>query len=373
MVTNTADVLIVGGGIIGCALALELAQHKIKVKVFERGQLAQEASWAAAGMLSPQSEADSDSPFFQLCQQSRIQYPAYVRRLAELTGLDACYRTEGKILLAYNDHEAQSLAEDLDWQFMQGLPLVKLSRSDIHKLEPSIADNVVAGYHYPNEHQVDNRKLVSAIITGAEQLGVEFHLETHVSEITSSQGVAKGLIANGVEFIGDTVVNAAGSWATMIAMPDKISPPVIPVRGQMLALKTSANQLKHIIQHGSCYIVPRRDGRVVIGSTTEYVGYDKRVTTTGLHQLLTQAQQVIPKLAEATFVEAWAGLRPKTESGLPVLGAHPYIAKLILAYGHYRNGILLTPITAKSVTKLILGQSADILNPFNPASLIKED
>jgi glycine oxidase len=366
-----SDVIIIGGGLIGCATAMELAARGLQVRLFERGQPGREASWASAGMLAPQTEAEKGGPFFELCRQSRDLYEPFVEKLREVTGLDPCYRTEGSIQIAIDEAGAQAMESSYAWQFAAGLAIERLSGEDVRKLEPALTPSVLSAVFFPLEYQVDSRKLVGAVISAAERCGVEFHPGAAVTEIIVEGRVARGVMANGERHEAARVINAAGSWAGMLGMKGRPLPTLVPVRGQIVALKTPANRLSHVIHFGHNYLVPRWDGTVLVGSTSEFVGYDKRVTATGLETLLERAQLIAPALGEAEFLEAWAGLRPATTDGLPLLGTHPEIEGLIFATGHYRNGILLTPITAKLIAESILnGRDAAQLAPFNPARLI---
>ncbi|KAF0222014.1 MAG: glycine oxidase ThiO, partial [bacterium] len=349
-----SDVIIIGGGLIGCSIAIELAKSGLKVSVFERGQLMKEASWAAAGMLAPQSELNAITPMFLLCQKSLQLYKGFVSKLQEVTRLDPCYRNEGFLQLAFDEETAKTLDKNMAWQIEAGLRVETLTPNELKKLAPAISNKVASAYYLPDEHQVDNRKLVESIVTMAEMVGVKFYLGTQVTEICIEQNRVIGIVANGERYYGAKVVNAAGSWASLFNLPKHFLPEVKPVRGQMIALKTDAGILEHTLHFGSIYLVPRRDGKIVVGSTTEHVGYDKRVTTEGLEVLLSQAQKIIPKLANASFIEAWAGLRPATSDLLPVLGEHPYLPGLVFATGHYRNGILLMPITSSLIADFIV-------------------
>ncbi len=362
-----SDIIIIGGGLIGCSIAIELAKGGLKVSVFDRGQLMKEASWAAAGMLAPQSELNAITPMFLLCQKSLQLYKGFVSKLQEFTGLDPCYRNEGFLQLAFEE-TAKALDKNMAWQIDAGLRVEKLTSSQLKKLSPTVSNKVASAYYLPDEHQVDNRKLAECILTMAEMVGVKFYLGAQVTEICIEQNKVVGIVANGERYYSAKVVNAAGSWASLFNLPKHFLPEVKPVRGQMIALKTEAGTLEHTLHFGSIYLVPRKDGKIIIGSTTEHVGYDKRVTPQGLEVLLSQAQKIVPKLASASFIEAWAGLRPATSDLLPVLGEHPQLPGLIFATGHYRNGILLTPITSSLITDFIVtGQTSEMLEDFSPS------
>lgn len=366
-----SDVIVIGGGLIGCGIAAELASRGLKVRLFERGQLIKEASWAAAGMLAPQSELEAITPLFLLCQKSLELYQNFVAKLYNSTKIDPCYRSEGALQLAFDEQGAKALEKKLSWQTQAGLKLEKLTPTQALKLAPALSSDLALAYYLPNEHQVDNRKLSHAIATYAEQSGVIFHLGTQVTEILCKRGKVVGIVANQETYHAAKVINAAGSWASLFNLPRPLLPEVSPVRGQMIALKTLVGYLQHTLHFGHTYLVPRWDGTIVVGSTTEHVGYNKQVTVSGLQHILSQAQRVIPKLAEATVAETWSGLRPATADLQPVLGEHELLEGLIFATGHYRNGILLAPVTIDLITELVItGQSQEIMLPFSPSRFV---
>lgn len=365
-----SDIIVIGGGLIGCGIAAQLASNGLKVSLFERGELMKEASWAAAGMLAPQSELTAITPLFLLCQKSLAIYPEFAKKLYEETELDPCYRAEGSLQLAFNQASAQELDKKLSWQISAGLNLRKLTSNEIKEFVPSISSEVVSGYYLPDEHQVDNRKLIESIVKQAQIAGVDFHLGSQVSEIIIEQNKAVGIIANGERYLASKIINAAGSWASLFSLsnfPKQILPEIKPVRGQMLAIKASPKTLTYTLHSGHIYLVPRFDGTIIIGSTTEHVGYDKNVTINGLESLSKEAKKIIPELANASLVSVWAGLRPASIDLLPVLGEHNQLPGLIFATGHYRNGILLAPITINLLSKLVItGKTDELLLPFSP-------
>lgn len=365
-----SDIIVIGGGLIGCGIAAQLASNGLKVSLFERGELMKEASWAAAGMLAPQSELTAITPLFLLCQKSLAIYPEFVTKLYDQTKLDPCYRTEGSLQLAFDQTSAQKLEKKLSWQIPAGLNLRKLTASEIKAFIPSISSKVLLGYYLPDEHQVDNRKLSESIVKQAQISGVEFYLGSQVTEIIIEQNKAVGIIANGERYLASKVINAAGSWASLFTLsnfPRQILPEIRPIRGQMLAVKASPKTLSYTLHSEHIYLVPRFDGTIIIGSTTEHVGYDKNITINGLENLSKEAKRIIPELANASLVSAWAGLRPASTDLLPVLGEHNQLPGLIFATGHYRNGILLAPITIDLISKLVItGKADEFLLPFSP-------
>jgi len=354
----TSDVLIVGGGIIGCALALKLAEERGEVIVVERNQPGREASWAAAGMLAPTSEGPHFSAAeAELAAASAALYPDWLDRLGEGARDVVGYRTEGTLQVAFTDEEAAEL---------RTLPGELLTTAEARRLEPALSELILAAVFLPRDLQVDNRRLVAAVAERAKSAGVKLLTGASIAELQIESGRATGVrTASGERLAAGAVVNAAGCWAAQL---DPQRTPTRPMRGQMLALHggDATSLPRHIVRSPRGYIVPRGDGRLVIGSTSEDVGYDKSLTPAGLRQLLAAALELVPSADSLPFADAWAGLRPDSPDHLPILGATD-IENYFVATGHYRNGILLAPITAQLVGDVILGRHPSLsLEPFSP-------
>lgn len=352
------DILIIGGGIIGCALALELAEEKVTLVVVERGEPGSEASWAAAGMLAPGAEHQEHAAMVKLARASAGLYPGWVAKLAARTSLDLGYRTEGTLLVAFNEAEARVLA---------GAEGEQLRGDGLRQREPALSARIVAGVYLPDDHQVDNRFLFAALLDATRSAGVEFRTATTVREVLIESGRAVGVrLADGNRLDAGAVVNAAGCWAGQLGPEAARLAPTRPVRGQMVALRRERPLLRHVVRSARAYLVPRADGRLLVGSTMEDVGYDKSVTPGGLRRLLAGAREMVPAAAAMLFAEAWAGLRPDTPDHRPILGATD-VEDFFVATGHFRNGILLAPVTARLLTEVILGRPPSLpLEPFSP-------
>ncbi|HZS46649.1 MAG TPA: glycine oxidase ThiO [Blastocatellia bacterium] len=352
---KTADVIIIGGGLIGCAIARSLAKENLSVMVLDKQQPGLEASRAAAGMLSPQSETDSPDQFFRLCMASRDLYSDFAAAISEESGVDVEYRTDGTVVLAFNEDQAQVLVGRAAWQQAEGLNVEVLSAEDACVMSPAITPEIQSALFVPDDHQINNRKLTSAVTIAAARAGAEIRTGHPVDQILSKGNRATGLRVNGQQIECGTIINAAGCWAGLIE--SVIRPSTIPVRGQMIALRSSSPIVDHVIHTPGCYIVPRLDGRIIIGSTTEHAGFDKSNTAAGVTGLLSAAVEAVPDFAQLPIDEMWAGLRPGTLDGLPLLGRAESsgVENLIFATGHYKNGILLTPITALLITEMIMG------------------
>ena len=370
------DTAIIGGGVIGCAIAWRLAQAGQRVVVIERGAVGQEASWAAGGMLAPLAEADHTGAFFDLCVASRAMYASFADELRAASGIDIEYRTEGTLYLALTDSDEEELEGRWQWQHAAGLNVKKLLAAEVRKLEPLVNETLRWALHFPDDHQVNNRRLMQALHVAAQNAGVEFwlHNEAHkiFTESEAGQVRAVGVGAERNVAIAPTVIIAAGSWSSRFFTGDppiNLPVPVSPLRGQMIALEMPVPALRHVIYSRRGYVIPRFGGHLIVGSTTENVGFDKRVTAHGLSTILQNACEIAPALAAQAITETWAGLRPFGLGGQPILGTDPTVQGLLYATGHFRNGILLTPITAKVISELVLCGTASVdVTPFSPRS-----
>ncbi len=360
----TKDVIIVGGGVIGCSIALRLARAGLKVAVIERGRIGCEASRAAAGMLSPQAEASEPGPFLDLCLRSRAMYRDFAELLKDSTGVDIEYRDEGTLCVALVGEDPNHVARWASWQKAAALPLEEISAEDLAALEPVVTKAAARAIFVPGDHQVENRRLMDALGAAIRQAGVEVIEGAEVAALVIEGGQATGVICNDAPLAAGAVVVAAGSWSARLLQPAGLHVRVTPARGQMVAVRGVAGGLRHVLHSSRAYIVPRNDGRIVIGATVEYVGFNKAVTAGGIRGLLDAAIEMVPSLADADVVEAWAGFRPDTDDHLPVLGPCE-IANLFLATGHFRNGILLAPVTAELLARCVTEQTIpDALRPF---------
>jgi glycine oxidase len=364
----SSDIIIIGAGIVGCSIAYRLAGEGLKVTVVERGRPGDEASSAAAGMLAPQSEAAHGlkDQFSDLCLASHRLYPEFVAELKEKTGIEIGYRTVGSIFVASDFVEATALSRLIERQQMANQPAEELSARQLRELEPAIAESIEMGVFLPDDHHVDNRVLMTALVAAAALRGVEFLSRTPVVGLEFDDARAVGVRIPGGVLTGGIIINAAGCWAGLVDQTGRVQLPIRPIRGQMVRLEQRPQTLRHLVHSTGCYLVPWPDGRILVGATVENVGYNKEVTAQGIHQLLENALKIIPSLGSSPVREVWAGLRPDTQDNLPILGAGP-ISNLIIAAGHFRNGILLAPITAKLITELITtGQPSISLEPFRP-------
>ncbi|HLN99350.1 MAG TPA: glycine oxidase ThiO [Pyrinomonadaceae bacterium] len=355
--SKTADVAIIGGGVIGLTVARALALRGVRdVLLLERNNLGLESSWAAAGMLAPQAEANRAHEFFHLTCRSRDMYPEFAAALLAETAVDVELETTGTLYLAFNEQEDAELTKRFQWQSAAGLPVEKLSPADVRRLEPSISEDVSAALKFPLDMQVENRRLLRALAIADERLGVRLETNTEVISLHTKHDRITAIETSRGMIETDCLVIAGGAWSSLLGAGDKTLPDlrIKPVRGQMLCFESDAPITRHVIYSPRGYIVPRRDGRLLAGSTTEDAGFEKRVTATGVHSILSAALQMAPRIASLPLTDSWAGLRPRAADTLPVLGPCAEIGGVYYATGHYRNGILLAPVTGELLAGAIV-------------------
>jgi len=352
------DVIIAGGGIIGLSLALSLRQQGLRVLIVERGEPGREASCAAAGMLMG---AGNEIPvqLRPLAAASASMYPEFAHQLEDESGLKVDLREQGTILIAHRN-QLPERAERISGDELRALePALRLLRD--HGETENRAPHAQAAIL--RERSVDPRALVAAAIQAAHHHGVDISSGTPAHKLRIEDGHAAGIETARGTYHATMVVNCAGAWAGCV---QPLRFPVRPIKGQMLAV-VGGPPLKHVIQAEHVYLVPRSDGRIVIGSTLEEAGYDKRTDTSAIQTLFKAAVEAVPALAQAKIHEDWAGLRPGTPDRLPILG-ETSIPGYFAATGHYRDGILLAPVTAQAMTALLLRQACSRdLTPFAPA------
>lgn len=366
---TTADLIIVGGGVIGLTIARAAALRGLEVMLIERGELGAEASFAAGGILGPQAEADCADEFFELACRSRDLYPALAEALLDEVGIDIELDTTGTLYLALTDNDEAEVVRRYEWQTQAGLLVSRLTALEARRLEPLITENIRAALLFPNDIQVDNRRLLSALIAANRKLGVGLLTSTKVDSIQIVGDRVTGVMTSLGPISSPKVVLAAGAWTSFISTPQSSSLPPVrvePVRGQMVCLQTNPGATRHILYSPRGYLVPRSDGRLIAGSTTEHCGYDKQVTAGGVAEILSHALEIAPALSSAPISDTWAGLRPRSEDKLPILGPGE-IGGLFYATGHYRNGILLAPITGELLADAIVSNVVSpLLSRFTP-------
>jgi glycine oxidase len=341
-------VLVIGGGAIGCTIAWRLAQRGLGVTLVERGALGGEATSAAAGILAPQAEAHAPGPLYSLTCESRARWPGFADELQRVSEIDVGYRATGTLMVPLDETEELSLRARLEWQRAAG----------------QRAEWTGRGLYLPDDHQVDPRLLARALATAAARAGVVVHTGSARRLLGDGQRIS-GALVDETALEADQVVLAGGAWTSLVdGLPPM--PRVRPLRGQLLELRAAPDLVAHVTFGDGGYLVPRADGRILVGSSEDDVGFVKSVTPPVLSRLLERALKLEPRLAGAEVLGCWAGLRPATGDRLPLLGRS--LPGLQIAAGHYRNGILLAPLTAEIVAAGVTGQPPPVaLGPFSPA------
>ncbi|MDP3703676.1 MAG: glycine oxidase ThiO [Candidatus Omnitrophota bacterium] len=356
------DVIVLGGGIIGCALAEELARRGQRVMVIERGAIGAEASSAAAGILSAQMDLERPGPFFELCQAARRMYPQWVQHLERRSGIPLDFQRRGILYLAMSRFEAARMNARMRWQKRHGLRVERWSAAEVGRQEPAVDGRVHAGFFFPDEAQVDNQALMRALAAACRKAGVRLMEHTAVRGVVVRDRRVRRIVTSRGVVSAPIVVNCLGSWASM---GGRFAIPVEPARGQMLAFTGPKRLFRHAVMAEDAYVVQRRDGRLLVGSTVERVGFDKSLTLDGMRSILSGLCRFTSALNRCAFREAWAGFRPYSRTGRPILGPTS-IEGLYVATGHFRHGILLAPITARLMADVILrGRPAFDLGPFS--------
>jgi glycine oxidase len=366
---RSPTIAVIGGGVIGLGVAWRLAQRGAAVTVFDKAAAGSGASHAAAGMLAICAEAEpGEEDLVALGRASQSLWPAFAAELQDATGLSVDLRGEGTLVVALNPDDQARLRHHLAFQQSLGLPVEWISAADARQREPHLASGITGAVWSPQDHQVDNRKLVVALHAAATAAGAVVREQAPVERILIAQGRTTGVrLSGGTEFTADTVVLAAGAWSrTIDGVPSALRPPVRPVKGQMMSLRMdpAAPLLTHVVRAPNVYMVPRGDGRLILGATVEEKGFDETLTAGGILALLEAAWRALPAIEESPIEEMWVGHRPGSRDDAPVIGPGP-AEGLLYATGHYRNGILLAPITADAVARLAVdGEIDPSIRPF---------
>lgn len=368
--TSSRKIAVIGGGIAGLGPAWQLAVRGHHVQLFERQTIGSGASSRAAGMLAPTSEVTfEEEELLQIGQHSLEMYPQWIEELTESTGAELDYRREGTLIVAVDRDDAEALEHLHRYHQRLELPVQRLVGDDARQLEPGLSPNIHYALYTPHDHQIDPVAMVNALGEAFTAAGGQLHEQTPVAGVDiTDDGVHRLVLEDSSTVDVDAVVVAAGAWSPRIeGIPDGVMPHIRPVRGQMLAVELGDPPIiEHVIRAPDAYLVPKSDGRILIGSTMEERGFDDRPTAGGLYDILEGAWEAVPGIYDAHVLDMWTGFRPITLANQPVIGPTD-VDGLYLSLGHGRNGILLTPATAYGLADCIdTGDTPEYLEPFLP-------
>jgi glycine oxidase len=367
--SSVFDLAVLGAGVIGMSVAWRAAQRGMRVVVLERDKPGAGSTGVAAGMLAPVSEALlTEQPLLRLGLASAASYPQFVAELQDSSGVDPGYHRCGTLLAARDADEAEALGRELALRSRLGLSVTRLRASEARQLEPALAPVLRLALEIPDDHAIDPRRLTSALAIALARAGGELRNRAEVKGLMIDHGRVTGVaLANGEALAVEEVVVATGAWR-MEGLPEDARIPLRPVKGQIMRLRDprGAGLLRRVVRMRGSYIVPRGDGRYVVGATMEERGFDTTVTAGAMYELLRDATELVPGLAELVLEEVSAGLRPASPDNAPVIGPGA-LGGLHWAAGHYRHGVLLAPITAEGVVAMLAGEAPrEVLAPFSP-------
>lgn len=360
---TSADVVVLGAGVIGSSIAHTFARHQYKTILVDKQQPGQEASAAAAGILAVSSGRSKRGPMYQLKKASQALYPALIQEIQQATGIDVEYQTVGVLCLIRNDADEKKYRKLYELRQEQAHPVTWLTAEALRQTEPALTPDLRGAVHFSSDHHLHNGKLAAAWALAAEKCGAQLRTGMTATEIRRTGGHVHA-VRIGDEWVeAGTVVIATGSWSRQVGELFGITIPVEPAKGQMLAVRTS--QLNHVISCDEHYLVPRKNGEVLMGSSVEYVGHTKDVTLDMVQAFIDRSEALVPGISKAPLSRFWAGLRPYSPTRRPILCRAPDIDNVVLATGHHRNGIVLAPITGKLIYELITTDQPSLdLTPF---------
>lgn len=355
---KTTDVITIGAGVIGCSIAFELTKQKIKVTVIEAGEVGKEASWASAGIISAPHIIHLEgnvSSLIELGKQSYKMYPQFIKELKENTKINPECVKSGMIHVLWTTDAIES---EYTLYRKHGFKPEKIKKSELLKEEPLLSRKLAGALYLSEVSQIRPPRFMYALEDACRKNKVRFFLHNPVIGFIKERNKIIGVETSKEKLFAEKIVIAAGCWSGKIGNLAGISIPVKPIKGQIVLTETKRRTIKHIIIYPKGYLVPRKDGKLLIGSTVEDVGFNKDVTLEGVNSILTKANKILSDF-KSPIVKLWAGFRPDTPNHLPLIGPHPKLEGLILACGHFRSGILLAPITAKLIKEYIMDEKAN--------------
>jgi glycine oxidase len=348
---TTYDAVVAGGGLIGASIAMELAEAGLKVGLYDAREPGREASWASGGMISPAPENPGMIPFMPISLASVALYSEFIRKIEELSGKDVDYRKSGALDVILEGDAERELSTVIALQHGVGLRAEAISAERAREMEPSLNEDIQAAIFRADEGSLDARVFTEAVLEAGRRKGVEIFAGNGAVALKKEGGRCHGLILAKGEAEAKWTIIAAGSFSARIEGVEAYAP-VFPAKGQMVALRCEAAEIQHILWLGHKYLVPRKHGRIIAGSTIERSGFDREVTAGGIESILREAMKMVPALENARIEETWAGLRPDSPDHLPIIGPTD-VEGLLIATGHFRSGVLLAPITARLIREWV--------------------
>ncbi|MEF2247562.1 glycine oxidase ThiO [Paenibacillus sp. IITD108] len=364
------SVIILGGGIIGLSCAYEAAKRNYKVTLIEPGLLGGQASGAAAGMLAPYSEQlEQPDAFFQLCRQSLLMYERWTQEIEQLSKRSVGLINCGSLYVCKHEADIQPLLTRLLWQNEWQAGMEQLEREELLQLEPQLSKDIVAGLYSPAESHVDAPQLVRALIACCQMLRVRLIEQAGAIEAVeqTDAGITVKYAAELKSIRAERLIVCSGAWTSLYESSFNLALPVHPIRGQICAYKNNAVTPAHLIFSAHAYWVMKTDGRLICGASEDVAGYNTETTEQGIGRLVRASENWLPALKRQKLFSSWAGLRPATKDGLPLIGPIDRTGRIIIAAGHYRNGILLSPVTALIAADLLDNYLSSSISPFHPA------
>jgi glycine oxidase len=355
---RTYDAVIAGGGLIGASLAFELAEAGLKVALYDAREPAREASWASAGMISPAPEDAGMIPFMPMSLASAALYPELIRKVEKLTGKDVGYLRSGALDIILEGNAQEELSTIIALQHGVGLRAEALSAERARQMVPPLTEKMQAAIFRPDDASLDPRVVTEAMLEAARAKGTEVFAGNGAKGLKKLGGQCRGLILERGEVEARWTIIAAGCFSARIEGAEPYAP-VFPAKGQMLALRCNSLEIQRILWTGQRYLVPRKDGRLIAGSTTERTGFDRAVTAGAIQSILSEVIRVVPELETARVEETWTGLRPDSPDHLPIIGPTD-VDGLLIATGHFRSGVLLAPITARLIREWVTDQRVSL-------------
>jgi glycine oxidase len=366
------EYIIVGGGVIGCSTAFRLAKSGCTVALFD-SNFAGKASLAAGGMLGAQNEFERENPLMDIALQSREMFEDIRDELLEESGIDVELRTAGLLKVAASEEDRSALLDQYQFLSKKDSSVTWLEPCDVPVAEPQMTANTAGAIYLEKDNQVKAPLLARAFLKAAVNAGVHVYEQMPVHSLLIQNGQAYGVETRTGSFYAGRIINAAGAWSSSLLTETGFAPPVTPVKGECISVKlTNPAPVKTVFAVDGCYIVPKRNNEMLIGATSTPDSFDPSVTAGGIRSLLNRAACLLPILDTGTIERTWSGVRPLAADHLPVIGLHPFIDGLYLCTGHYRNGILLSPITGVLMEKYLSGcpKTAERLAPFSPARFL---